>query len=115
MSNDQVLRYVIDGGVMERPENCPDKLYGLMQLTWKRPDTRPTFLQLVSMLSGEATQEFREHSFFYSEEGQDLYHQVLPAGKHSIIQTFKIIMQMDSSRVDDYKINDYTGHMIEVK
>lgn len=30
LSNDQVLRYVIDGGVMERPENCPEKLYMLM-------------------------------------------------------------------------------------
>lgn len=26
MSNEQVLRFVMDNGVLERPENCPDKL-----------------------------------------------------------------------------------------
>lgn len=26
MSNEQVLHFVMDNGVLERPENCPDKL-----------------------------------------------------------------------------------------
>lgn len=26
MSNEQVLRFVMDNGILERPENCPDKL-----------------------------------------------------------------------------------------
>ena len=26
LANEQVLKYVIDGGIMEKPEGCPDKL-----------------------------------------------------------------------------------------
>lgn len=26
MSNEQVLHFVMDNGVLERPENCPEKL-----------------------------------------------------------------------------------------
>lgn len=25
-SNEEVLKYVVDGGVMEKPEECPDRL-----------------------------------------------------------------------------------------
>ncbi|KAJ9594910.1 hypothetical protein L9F63_013794, partial [Diploptera punctata] len=52
LSNDQVLRYVIDGGVMERPENCPDRLYQLMRLY-----VSPNFAQV---------------SFYHSDEGREL-------------------------------------------
>lgn len=73
LSNDQVLRYVIDGGVMERPENCPEKLYNLMCKTWQhRPSSRPTFMQIVSMLLDEAEPHFREVSFYHSNAGQEL-------------------------------------------
>ncbi|XP_065354922.1 insulin-like receptor [Calliphora vicina] len=73
LSNDQVLRYVIDGGVMERPENCPDKLYSLMQKCWHhRPTARPTFMEIIRYLLDLADPYFREVSFFHSEEGQQI-------------------------------------------
>lgn len=71
LSNDQVLRYVIDGGVMERPENCPDKLYDLMRRCWThRPSARPTFLEIVQELHADADDSFRALSFFDSPDGQ---------------------------------------------
>lgn len=71
LGNDQVLRYVIDGGVMERPENCPDKLYSLMQKCWHhRPSARPTFIEIIRYLYDLADPHFREVSFYNSEEGQ---------------------------------------------
>lgn len=67
------MRYVIDGGVMERPENCPEKLYSLMCRTWQhRPSARPTFMQIVSMLLDDAAPTFRTVSFYHSSEGQEL-------------------------------------------
>ncbi|XP_071446667.1 insulin-like peptide receptor isoform X2 [Hetaerina americana] len=73
LSNDQVLRYVIDGGVMERPENCPDNLYELMRICWQhKPIDRPTFLTLVSMLEADASPSFVTVSFYYSQEGEEL-------------------------------------------
>lgn len=73
MSNDQVLRYVIDGGIMERPENCPNVLYRLMSKCWQhRPTARPSFLQLESMILHNAEEPFKAVSFYHSAEGQDL-------------------------------------------
>ncbi|KAJ7421189.1 hypothetical protein BTVI_19333 [Pitangus sulphuratus] len=43
MSNEQVLRFVMDNGILERPENCPDKLTVENQpalTTLTRADTR---------------------------------------------------------------------------
>ncbi|EFN89247.1 Insulin-like receptor [Harpegnathos saltator] len=71
LSNDQVLRYVIEGGVMERPENCPDSLYNLMRRTWSHKATRrPTFIDIATMLLQEVSIEaFERVSFYHSPEG----------------------------------------------
>lgn len=72
LSNDQVLRYVIDGGVMERPENCPDKLYSLMRYCWQhKPLARPTFLELAGHLVDDATPTFAQLSFYHSAAGEE--------------------------------------------
>lgn len=61
---------------MERPENCPDKLYRLMCRTWQhRPSSRPSFLQIVSTLLDDAVPSFRNVSFYHSQEGQELLQQ----------------------------------------
>lgn len=66
---------------MERPENCPEKLYSLMCRTWQhRPSARPTFIQIVSMLLDDASPNFRNVSFYHSPEGQELLQ--LPQRKH---------------------------------
>ncbi|KAL0128719.1 hypothetical protein PUN28_003826 [Cardiocondyla obscurior] len=71
LSNDQVLRYVIEGGVMERPENCPDSLYNLMRRTWNhRSSKRPTFIDIETLLLQEVNIEgFENVSFYHSPEG----------------------------------------------
>ncbi|XP_058832990.1 insulin-like receptor isoform X2 [Topomyia yanbarensis] len=81
LTNDQVLRYVIEGGVMERPEKCPDKLYDLMRRCWQhRPTARPTFVDIINMLLPDANERFHEVSFFNSPEAQDMartQHQII--------------------------------------
>ncbi|XP_012056411.1 PREDICTED: insulin-like receptor [Atta cephalotes] len=71
LSNDQVLRYVIEGGVMERPENCPDSLYNLMRRTWNhRATRRPTFIDIETQLLQEVSiEDFENVSFYHSPEG----------------------------------------------
>ncbi|XP_011864735.1 PREDICTED: insulin-like receptor isoform X2 [Vollenhovia emeryi] len=71
LSNDQVLRYVIEGGVMERPENCPDSLYNLMRRTWNhRATRRPTFIDIETLLLQEVSiKDFENVSFYHSLEG----------------------------------------------
>lgn len=61
---------------MERPENCPDKLYELMRRCWQhRPSGRPTFMEIIEMLLDDVNQNFRNISFYFTKEGQDAFHQ----------------------------------------
>nr|ANZ55075.1 insulin receptor 1b [Pyrrhocoris apterus]QIS94310.1 insulin receptor 1b [Pyrrhocoris apterus] len=72
LSNDQVLRYVTNGGIMERPENCPDKLYSIMRLCWEqKPHNRPSFVELVDLLQNDVEEDFRTVSFCYNAEGRE--------------------------------------------
>ncbi|KAH8292293.1 hypothetical protein KR054_008217, partial [Drosophila jambulina] len=64
-SNEQVLRFVIEGGVMERPENCPDVLHRLMQRCWHhRYGARPSFLDIIAYLEPLCLEsDFKKVSF----------------------------------------------------
>ncbi|CAB3378566.1 Hypothetical predicted protein [Cloeon dipterum] len=79
LSNDQVLRYVIDGGVMEPPENCPQRLYDLMKLCWQtKPQRRPSFLELVTRLIPDVdSTSFAEVSFYHQPDNRELRDQAV--------------------------------------
>uniref|UniRef100_A0ACB8F1F4 Uncharacterized protein n=1 Tax=Sphaerodactylus townsendi TaxID=933632 RepID=A0ACB8F1F4_9SAUR len=71
LSNEQVLKFVMDGGSLERPENCAEQLHGLMQMCWQyNPKMRPSFLEIIEMLKEGLHSAFREVSFFYSDENK---------------------------------------------
>uniref|UniRef100_A0A8C9VLL2 Tyrosine-protein kinase receptor n=1 Tax=Scleropages formosus TaxID=113540 RepID=A0A8C9VLL2_SCLFO len=71
MSNEQVLRFVMDGGLLEKPDNCPDMLFELMRMCWQyNPKMRPSFLEIINSIKDELEPSFCETSFFYSEENK---------------------------------------------
>ncbi|XP_068168131.1 insulin-like growth factor 1a receptor isoform X2 [Antennarius striatus] len=71
MSNEQVLRFVMEGGLLDKPDNCPDMLFELMRMCWQyNPKMRPSFLEIISSIKDEMDPPFREVSFFYSEENK---------------------------------------------
>ncbi|XP_041853686.1 insulin-like growth factor 1a receptor [Melanotaenia boesemani] len=71
MSNEQVLRFVMEGGLLDKPDNCPDMLFELMRMCWQyNPKMRPSFLEIISSIKEELDPNFREMSFFYSEENK---------------------------------------------
>uniref|UniRef100_A0A674N6Q1 Tyrosine-protein kinase receptor n=1 Tax=Takifugu rubripes TaxID=31033 RepID=A0A674N6Q1_TAKRU len=71
MSNEQVLRFVMEGGLLDKPDNCPDMLFELMRMCWQyNPKMRPSFLEIISSIKEELDLSFREVSFFYSEENK---------------------------------------------
>ncbi|MEQ2157456.1 hypothetical protein GOODEAATRI_002063 [Goodea atripinnis] len=71
LSNEQVLKFVMDGGFLDRPDNCADRLHNLMQLCWQyNPKMRPTFQEIIEMLKDDLHPSYREVSFFYSEENK---------------------------------------------
>ncbi|KAJ8417577.1 hypothetical protein AAFF_G00224200 [Aldrovandia affinis] len=71
LSNEQVLRFVMEGGLLDKPDNCPDMLFELMRMCWQyNPKMRPSFLEIISSLKDELEPPFREMSFFFSEENK---------------------------------------------
>uniref|UniRef100_A0A7N8Y4L7 Tyrosine-protein kinase receptor n=1 Tax=Mastacembelus armatus TaxID=205130 RepID=A0A7N8Y4L7_9TELE len=71
LSNEQVLKFVMDGGYLDRPDNCPERMHNLMQMCWQyNPKMRPTFHEIIEMLREDLHPSFQEVSFFYSEENK---------------------------------------------
>uniref|UniRef100_A0A3Q3ER92 Tyrosine-protein kinase receptor n=1 Tax=Labrus bergylta TaxID=56723 RepID=A0A3Q3ER92_9LABR len=71
LSNEQVLKFVMDGGFLDRPDNCADRLHNLMQMSWQyNPKMRPAFQEIIEMLREDLHPSFQEVSFFYSEENK---------------------------------------------
>lgn len=71
LSNEQVLKYVMEGAYLDRPENCPERMHNLMQMCWQyNPKMRPAFQEIIEMLREDLHPSFQECSFFYSEENK---------------------------------------------
>ncbi|KAG9332232.1 hypothetical protein JZ751_015523 [Albula glossodonta] len=71
LSNEQVLKFVMDGGYLDRPDNCADRLHSLMHMCWQyNPKMRPSFLEVIEMLKEDLHPSFREVSFYHSEENK---------------------------------------------
>uniref|UniRef100_A0A8C4R4F3 Tyrosine-protein kinase receptor n=1 Tax=Eptatretus burgeri TaxID=7764 RepID=A0A8C4R4F3_EPTBU len=71
MSNEQVLKFVIDGGILEQPDNCSAILFELMRLCWQyNCKMRPTFLEIISSLKRHLHPSFSSLSFYDSSENR---------------------------------------------
>lgn len=51
MDNTALLSFLMSGGRLKKPENCSEKLYGVMQRCWaENPLERPAFADLIRVL-----------------------------------------------------------------
>ena len=49
MGNDGAMKYIKNGGTMERPNECPDSIHNLMRTCWRQlPEDRPTFIDICT-------------------------------------------------------------------
>ncbi|XP_014665366.1 PREDICTED: insulin-like peptide receptor isoform X2 [Priapulus caudatus] len=78
LSNEEVLKYVISGGIMDKPEDCPDQFYELMKLCWQQSQKqRPTFIEIIEILRDDLPVSFREQSFYDQEYLKEQQHSLL--------------------------------------
>uniref|UniRef100_A0A4W5RFB8 Tyrosine-protein kinase receptor n=1 Tax=Hucho hucho TaxID=62062 RepID=A0A4W5RFB8_9TELE len=71
LSNEQVLKFVMDAGFLDRPDNCADRLHDLMSMCWQyNPKLRPSFQEIIEMLHEDLHRSFQEVSFYYSQENK---------------------------------------------
>lgn len=66
LSNEQVLKFIINGGTLTRPDqNCSEKFFMIMKKCWKfNPENRITFTEIIEELLDEAPEKFFEQSFY---------------------------------------------------
>jgi len=65
-SNEDVLRFVVDGGILEQPDDCSDRLYNMMSNCWKTdPRARPSFLEIVQFLENDVSKTFETVSYYH--------------------------------------------------
>lgn len=77
LSNEQVLNFVKQGGVMEKPENCPETMFTLMNTCWSRnPKVRPTFAEIIEILIPhidiEIVDAFTKVSWYHTQRNQEV-------------------------------------------
>lgn len=71
LSNEEVVKYVGSGKIMDTPERCPPKLFDLMVKCWRfRQKQRPTFKEIIEILLPDLDKNFQEVSYFFSEEAK---------------------------------------------
>ncbi|KAH9503300.1 hypothetical protein Btru_068693 [Bulinus truncatus] len=67
LSNEEVVRFVSDGCIMDMPENCPEDMAYLMRCCWeKKPNRRPTFKAVIRFLLPKLKPSFEKVSYYYS-------------------------------------------------
>ncbi|KAF2901799.1 hypothetical protein ILUMI_04395 [Ignelater luminosus] len=72
LANEQVLQFVIAQGTLERPPECPDLLYEIIEVCFRwRPNNRPRFEDIVEKLEPNIGQNFRLVSFYHSAGGEE--------------------------------------------
>ncbi|GFO40985.1 tyrosine-protein kinase receptor [Plakobranchus ocellatus] len=70
LSNDQVIKFIIDGSTMDMPERCPEEMAYLMRRCWaKRIKNRPTFKEIIAYLLPHLNARFEKVSYYFSEGG----------------------------------------------
>ncbi|XP_058978429.1 protein sevenless [Musca domestica] len=81
-NNFEVLTFVKEGGRLEQPDNCPDKLFTLMSECWlSDPEERPSFRKIFNTLLSVKT-DVRRVSLGYNIDDSDY---AMYANQHGIV------------------------------
>lgn len=93
LSNDEVIKRVIQGHTMARPENCPDKLFYIMERCWKRnAKDRPTFNDIVEYLLPETKNQLYPNCFYRKRKNEgDSITQPIPEEGDGRTESFALL------------------------
>nr|KAG5703678.1 hypothetical protein BaRGS_002552 [Batillaria attramentaria] len=80
LSNEEVVKFVVEGRIMDEPPGCPEKLWEIMRSCWRyKARERPTFKQIIEKLIPHLNGNFEKVSFFFtgddshSDNGEDAH------------------------------------------
>ena len=80
LGNEEVLKHVIDGHLLEQPEGCPQEFYNLMRICWHyNKNKRITFYQILLLLQPQMPAGFTGASWFFQHRDELLRRENLPS------------------------------------
>ena len=69
LSNEEVTKHIRRGQCLEKPMDCPDKIYSIMKMCWTlEPDSRPSFMKLQGHINEVGISLSSESSMSSNEE-----------------------------------------------
>ncbi|CAH1127445.1 unnamed protein product [Ceutorhynchus assimilis] len=72
LSNEEVTQFVVSKGTLDRPPECPNLLWEIMEKCWNwYPNKRPTCFEVVELLQDNVGDTFKSLSFYHSPSGQE--------------------------------------------
>ena len=65
-SNEEVLKFILNGGRLEYPSDCDKQMQQFMEMCWTTdPKLRPSFLEIVRLLEDDISEDFAQCSFYH--------------------------------------------------
>jgi insulin receptor len=102
LSNDEVIKRVIQGYTMPRPEHCPDKLYNIMERCWRKNDRdRPTFLDIVEYLLPDTEGKLYPNCYYRKPKVEgDSIAQTIPDDSNTGTESYPLLSWPSSNRAN---------------
>lgn len=93
LSNEEVINRVMQGLTMSRPENCPDKLFSIMERCWKKHDRdRPTFTDIIECLLPEIQNKLFPNCFYRNQKTEgDSIAQPIPEENNAGAESYPLL------------------------
>lgn len=93
MSNESVFQGVIRGLRLKEPDDCPKKLWRIMQFCWRKyPKSRPSFMEISEYLLPSANQSFRENCYYLKRKPLVKRHESMKKFLYSFIPTNRLLL-----------------------
>ncbi|XP_057302388.1 putative insulin-like peptide receptor [Hydractinia symbiolongicarpus] len=65
-SNEEVLHFVLNDGLLDYPPDCDKQMREFMELCWQRdPKNRPSFLEIIRLLEDAVSEDYMACSFYH--------------------------------------------------
>lgn len=102
LSNDEVIKRVVQGYTMPRPAHCPDKLFYIMERCWRKNDKdRPNFLSIVEYLLPETEGKLYPNCYYRKPkvEGDSIAH-TIPDDSNTGTESYPLLSWPTSNRAN---------------
>ena len=115
-SNEEVLKFILNGGRLEYPSDCDKQLKQFMEMCWcTDPKMRPSFLEIVRLLEDDVSDDFAQCSFYHEMKRKALEDTLCKEGNLYELLTRSSDAHRRKLKGGDHSCSDDSGAFIDSK